>query len=721
MEISFSTGTPQPSAMPITPLLSHPLPQQRSAYSSSPPSVPSPVPFSLPSTRPLFPTSSSSRRAPLPRVPLFDRDAAGGGRNRRFAAPASSAKEVHEADAAAAEGSERKDGGLSKAGTWRIVIDPPNERRHSVRSASASPTEQPAERKESSPPPPSASSVPASTAADVAQRKRKRDSSEMVDVGEMDIDEPLSAEAPLPPATTDEDPLLYPHSLKKLRLQEEDARTSSQPSPPGPRASEAGGREEAKKRDSLSSRLRSLVMDPYSALFASGGTAQDHIGDQLTRMKLGQDAAGSPVHEREPPEPSKAPPQHPSPRQNAPLPKESPPSVLPGMPRSSSPAPGLSSSSRLHAIKEGKVAKQMERLRKRKEEKAKQTAERETDKHLHQHLRQHRGRPTRPLRRDSDTAERRRSLRQAQEEEKGKEDERAEPTAAATAEERSAGDDAAGRKGVKDDAWSADVGEKLREERARKGVERRKVDRNHSILEKREQQRRKEQEQRERREKEESEAREREQLKQREAADAERREAEAREASERQQQQREQGRLHQQILDQQAKALQAERERQQREADKKRDAERAKPRPRAIDDDEHRRRSSRLSSLHSARKPPSDDESLHTRLQARRLEQMERESREELERAERERLQPLVERQVRFRARGKDYVGLVREFAPALVEGKGRVAGAEVRKVLRRCLAQFHPDKQVLKPLKERIECEEIFAHVKKAYEELAE
>jgi preprotein translocase subunit Sec63 len=42
----------------------------------------------------------------------------------------------------------------------------------------------------------------------------------------------------------------------------------------------------------------------------------------------------------------------------------------------------------------------------------------------------------------------------------------------------------------------------------------------------------------------------------------------------------------------------------------------------------------------------------------------------------------------------------------------------EVKKVLRRCMALFHPDKQVTKPLKERMECEEIFAVVKKAYGE---
>jgi DnaJ-class molecular chaperone len=62
----------------------------------------------------------------------------------------------------------------------------------------------------------------------------------------------------------------------------------------------------------------------------------------------------------------------------------------------------------------------------------------------------------------------------------------------------------------------------------------------------------------------------------------------------------------------------------------------------------------------------------------------------------------------------------VREFAPQLLEGKaGRMATVELRRLLRRCLALYHPDKQVMKGLKERVESEEIFAVVKKAYEEL--
>ena len=541
----------------------------------------------------------------------------------------------------------------------------------------------------------------------MAARKRKRDSSVMVDVGDMDVDEPSTPPPSTPPISANDDPL-YPHSLKKLRLHEEGVG----PAVPLGGPWKVGAGEKGKKRDSLTSRLRALVMDSYSAMFAQPGvTAQDHLGAQMQRMHLQQQQQQEGVAEpQSPPPPEQPHPEQPQFERKAP--HVSPPASPPMSTASASTTAAMSASSRFEAIRAGKVAKQVEQLKKRQAEKAKDTTTRHTEKHLPSHKQPHTQQQL--GRREGAAGERERDDIEERQETEVKL-----PAVEPVVREEKAREEESRRKAPKDSAWDAEESSRRRQERLEKGVERRKLHRNHSILEKREQQRRREQQVQEQKEREEREAAEREERR----LEAERTEAEVKLAEERRRQQQRQREQDDAAL-QRAAAAHAEtaaREAAQRAAaaqSEKKEGERAKPGTHQPVDLPTPRRSSRLSSLPHHSKP-ADDDSIHTRLQARRVEQAERERKEEAERVERERLHPGIERQVRARTRGKDYVGLVREFAPQLLEGKGRVVDGEVRKVLRRCMALFHPDKQVTRPLRERIECEEVFAHVKKAYEEL--
>jgi hypothetical protein len=93
---------------------------------------------------------------------------------------------------------------------------------------------------------------------------------------------------------------------------------------------------------------------------------------------------------------------------------------------------------------------------------------------------------------------------------------------------------------------------------------------------------------------------------------------------------------------------------------------------------------------------------------------------------ERDQWQDRVARNVAARARGKGYLDLLAEFAPtiraelAAQHGHGgRPSFDAQRKAMRRALARFHPDKHTSSPTKNKLEAEEIFVLLKRAYDEL--
>ena len=99
---------------------------------------------------------------------------------------------------------------------------------------------------------------------------------------------------------------------------------------------------------------------------------------------------------------------------------------------------------------------------------------------------------------------------------------------------------------------------------------------------------------------------------------------------------------------------------------------------------------------------------------------------ESLAARERDEWQDRVSRGVAVRARGKTYLQLLQEFAPAIraelpasnARGGGVDYGTQ-RKAMRKAMARFHPDKHTASPTRNRLEAEEIFQVLKKAYDEL--
>ena len=134
--------------------------------------------------------------------------------------------------------------------------------------------------------------------------------------------------------------------------------------------------------------------------------------------------------------------------------------------------------------------------------------------------------------------------------------------------------------------------------------------------------------------------------------------------------------------------------------------------------------SAELAASIAARKQQEADEAA-ARVAARKQALRDAERAAEVEANERDGLKASVARRVMQRARGKTFADLLREFAPAihadlkLPLAPGAAGLDTLRKAMRKALARFHPDKHTQSPLKNKVEAEEVFVVIKKAYDEL--
>lgn len=112
------------------------------------------------------------------------------------------------------------------------------------------------------------------------------------------------------------------------------------------------------------------------------------------------------------------------------------------------------------------------------------------------------------------------------------------------------------------------------------------------------------------------------------------------------------------------------------------------------------------------------------RVQARQQAQREAEAAAAAAAREKEEWKDRVARNVSTRARGKNYLQLLQEFAPAIrseltaTNSRGLDYNA-LRKAMRKAMAKYHPDKHMYSPVKNKLEAEEVFVILKKAYDEL--
>ena len=693
MEISFMHTPASTGHMPITPFVTQPtLPTF---------SRPSPVPFNLPRSSG---SASSTGRRIVPPVPIFATA------ERRAAEPALTA-------ALGARGRPRgrfeapdrdddKETTDQQPTTQPFTVRVEDEtQRTSYQYTSAGVVED--EEKA----PAQYESSPAAAAAEKDTRKRKkRDSSDMVDI---DDDFTHTAQSPQPqptdPATaspasaTSTDDEDMPRSIKKLRIADDSPSTPTTWSQPAssPTASAA-----PRKRDSLTSLLNGVTMGWYSSLYNKmhgAPTGETILQAGLESIGLKEDEAAEEGKDER-------------------------------------------GGARMDEVKRFRSDKRDKQLKERQQEKGQRQDQGEGKSRAG--VKQERA-PHKQNTAHNQSA----TLRHTTVEHSHEESTSSKPSQQqrVTPEERKDGVDSSSgvdSRETRDDREQAragpkaqvkDAAEEARRKRIMQGAERRRQGREHTLLEKREIQRKREEEARreaEMKEQEEADARKTEDEQRRrqaellEQARAMQKEREEREEKERQKaagEQRERENIERRETEAQRqrekdREKQQEREQQQqrqRAADKENIHNLSRPATTSTEDTP--RRSTRLSSMQHSSKPfapPAADDSISARLHARRVEKDERDRAQQQERDERERLIPHIERSVRQRARGRDYVGLVREFAPQLLEGKGRVVGGEVRKVLRRCMALYHPDKWTTRSVRERVESEHVFAVMQRAYEE---
>ena len=679
MDISFMHTPSSVAPMPLTPFGEQPV--------TSVSSRPSPVPFNLP--RSSVSVNVSARRA-VPPVPLFAAVASKATEQAPAAALANKGR-VRGRFAAPDRDDEKEAADEQPSAQHSFTVRVEDEKQHTTfeyTTAAVVEEEAPAQPHESS----TAAAVAATQKLDT--KKRKRDSSDMVDIDD-DIThatpspqlQPAQHSTSISPASitsTDDDDI--PHSIKKLRIAD-DSPPATTPPAAAPRQS-----------DSLTSLLNGVTMGWYSSLYNKmhgAPTAETIIQSGLDKMGLADEGGEEQRKEGKGSERLDEVKRHRSDRRDRQL-KERQENV------------------QRHEQGEGKGRTGVKHDRAPHRHRVTLESHAGPGQHIQVEQRHTGGTQPQPRQRHT-TEEEKEDQPDAREERDDRERTRAGPKAQ-----------------VKESA------EEARRKRMMLGAERRKQGREHTLLEKRELQRKREEEatkEAEKREEEETRRREEEQRKKQaellEQARAMQREREQKEEQERQraaaeQQQRERAGQREREA-QREREREREREKQEREqqqqqqraADKENSQNHS--RPSTTHTYETPRRSTRLSSMQNHSKPASTqpaDDTISARLHARRLEKEERDRVQQEEKDERERVAPHIERSVRQRARGKDYVGLVREFAPQLLEGKGRVVGVEVRKVLRRCMALYHPDKWQTRSVRERVESEHVFAIIQRAYEE---
>ena len=682
MDISFMHTPSSNGAVPITPFIAQP------ALSTS--SRPSPVPFSL--SRSSGAAFTTGRRI-VPPVPLFAAVESNAGESA--AAAAGGAKGRIRGRFAAPDRDDEKEAADDQPPPQPFTVRVEDEsQRTTYQYTTAAVVE---EEKEA---PPQHENNTAAEAAEKNSRKRQRNSNEM-DVDDM----PHATHPPQPPppphsssaspssaTSTDDDDV--PHSIKKLKISDDQPPSTSSPSNSHTAA--------PRKRDSLTSLLNGVTMGWYSSLY----NREEGAPTAETIIQVGMDNMGL---------------------------KEE------------------------QAAEEGKDSRggaRMEEIRRnRNDKREKQLKERQQEKQQRQDQGEEKGRagikqrlppkhkPSRDLVEPTQHTSVEALHAAGAQQQRQPLHTRPQPATEEDSKElsdsrESRNDKEKSRTGPK--AQVREIVDEARRKRMMQGVERRRQGREHTLLEKREMQRKREEDARkeaDKKEEEEREARGREDEQRRrqaellEQARAIQREREEREEAERKKAteeriEGERAELRERNAQQQ-REREREREKQERERQQYRAADKEnihnQTRPPATNTEETPRRSTRLSTMQHSSKPPpaaATDDSISARLHARRIEKEERDRALQQERDERERLAPHIERSVRQRARGKDHVGLVREFAPQLVEGKGRVVGVEVRKVLRRCMALYHPDKWQTRSVRERVESEHVFAVIQRAYEE---
>lgn len=695
MEISFMQTPSSAGAMPITPFVSQP---------SIPHTArPSPVPFNL--SRPSVGAAVTARRT-VPPVPLFAASESNAPQPSVAAAvgPKSRVRGRFEAP----DRDDEKEAADEQPTTQQpFTVRVEDEKQHTTLHYTTAAVAE--EEKEL----PAQDTSGTAAAAEKDTKKRKRDSSDMVDIDD-DIAHATQQQSPQPqphppqhssasPASatsTDDDDM--PHSIKKLRIADDPPPATLPPSSSSTAA--------PRNRDSLTSRINEFTIGWYSSLFnrrhGAPPTAETIMQAGMDNIGLKEEAAASEEG------------------------KEG------------------RGGGRMDEIKRHRGDKREKQLKERQQEKSQRheqgdekgragVKQRVPNKHKpsHEHTEQPQHRPVELLHTDPPPPQQKHSQQHVS----GEAEEESQSDGRGTGEEKEKS-----RAGPK--AALKEAGEEARRKRMMAGAERRRQGREHTLLEKREMQRKREEEARKEAERKEEEQKEemrrREDEQRRRQAElleqaraihqqrAEREEKERQKAAEAQrereqaeQREREAQRQREREREREKQDREQQQQQRQRAADKENIQTHNRPPTTATSTEETPRRSTRLSSLHqhttkpATTAPPTDD-SISARLHARRVEKEERDRSQQAERDERERLVPSIERSVRQRARGRDYVGLVREFAPQLLEGKGRVAGGEVRKVLRRCMALYHPDKWQTRSVRERVESEQVFAVIQRAYEE---
>jgi len=87
----------------------------------------------------------------------------------------------------------------------------------------------------------------------------------------------------------------------------------------------------------------------------------------------------------------------------------------------------------------------------------------------------------------------------------------------------------------------------------------------------------------------------------------------------------------------------------------------------------------------------------------------------------RDSIQESISKKIQYRAAGKDFIHLLREFGNSdFIKSTLNIppfSFTTIRKLYIKTLALYHPDRAQNLPLEERVEREEIYKHLQNAYE----